>query len=112
MLGRLTIAETTSGMDVSCPGACEWPLPMQDVIHADGWWPWVSRAGLPAHTTRWCLRIARGIRDPTMDAAAAVVCPRVPPSDAPTIRHLAAPHQPSPRRVSLASEDDVCLPAK
>jgi hypothetical protein len=91
-IGLLTIADTMSRIDLSCTWACEWPLHMKDVIHADGWWQWASSAGLPAQTKRWCLRMARCIRDPTLDAAALVVGPRVPPRDEPTIRRLAAHH--------------------
>jgi hypothetical protein len=112
MLGLLTIADTTNCIHLSCTWACEWPLHMKHVIHADGWWQWASSAGLPAQTTRWCLCMARGIRDPAMDAATSIVCPRVPPRGEPKIRHLAAHHQPSLRSVSLASTEDVCLPAR
>jgi hypothetical protein len=43
-------------------------LHLKDVIDADGWWQWARRAGLPAQTKRWDLRMARGIRDPALDA--------------------------------------------
>ena len=42
---------------------------MQDVIHVDSWWQWARRAGFPAQTKHWGLRMARGIRDPAMEAA-------------------------------------------
>jgi len=48
MRGPLTISDTTSRMDLFCTWACEWPLHMKDVVHADGEWPWASNAGLPA----------------------------------------------------------------
>jgi hypothetical protein len=79
MRGLLTIADTTSRIDVSCTWACEWSLHMKDVVHADSWWQWASSAGFPAQTRHWCLRMARCIRDPAMGAAALVVCPRVAP---------------------------------
>jgi hypothetical protein len=48
MRGLLTIADTTSRMDLSCTWAYEWPLHMKDVVHADGWWPWARNPELPA----------------------------------------------------------------
>jgi len=62
MIGALTIADTISRIDLSSTWACEWPLRMKDVVHTNGWWPWASSAGLPAHTKRWGLRMTRCIR--------------------------------------------------
>jgi len=67
-------------------------LHLQDVIDADGWWHWARRAGLPAQTTRWDLRMARGIHDPALDA---VVVIRFDPSCMQSgghIRRLGAGH--------------------
>jgi hypothetical protein len=49
---------------------------MQDVVHVDAWWQWARRAGFPAQPKHWGLRMARGIRDPAMEAV--VVIPFYP----------------------------------
>jgi hypothetical protein len=72
MLGLLARADATSGMDLSCMGTCAWPLHMKDVVHADCWWQGARSAGLPAQTKHWGLRLARGIRDPAMEAVVVI----------------------------------------
>src|SRR6266704_1401851 len=47
---------------------------MKDVVHADWWWQWARSAGPPVQTKHWGLRMARCIRDPTMDAVVIILC--------------------------------------
>ena len=74
MVRLLPIADATSRIDLSCMGACMWPLHMKDVVYADILWQGARRAGLPAQTKHWGLRMARGIRDPAMDAVVVILC--------------------------------------
>jgi len=74
MIGLLAIADATSRIDLSGPWACVWPLHTKDIVHADSWWQWARRAGLPAQTKYWGLRMTRGIRDPAMDTGVVLLC--------------------------------------
>ncbi len=73
MVGLLPIADATRRMDLSGPWACQRPLHMEDVVHVDARWQGARRAGFPAQTQHWGLRMARGIRDPAMDAVVVIL---------------------------------------
>src|SRR4029434_1088120 len=73
MVGLLPITDATSRIDLSGPWAYQRPLHMKDVVHVDAWWQWARRAGLPAQTKHRGLRMARGIRDPAMDAVVVIL---------------------------------------
>src|SRR2546426_2620136 len=73
MIGLLSIADATRRIDLSGLWACTWPLHLKDVVHVDCWWQGARRAGLPAQTKHWSLRMARGIRDPAMDAIGVIL---------------------------------------
>jgi hypothetical protein len=66
--GLPPLAEAPSRLDWSGPWAWRRPLPMEDVVPMDAWGQGARRAGLPAPTQHWGVRMARGIRDPAMAA--------------------------------------------
>jgi len=53
--------------------AFSYTMHMKDVVHVDCWWQGARRAGLPAQTKHGGLRMARGIRDPAMDAIVVIL---------------------------------------
>src|SRR5215470_18166715 len=92
MVGLLVIADAMRRIDLSGPWACQRPLYMKDVVHIDAWWQGARSARLPPQTKYGCLRMARGIRNPAMDAVVVILFYPYCMQSCGHFRHLCARH--------------------